>query len=402
MIQVVNTKNLLEPPIQTKNEVGTIKHIRGARMNGMAMTQSVAQRNEEGQIAPARALLLSVVSFAMLSASAAKAEENAEAKLVAADIPAAGAAVAQPPVPRGGEEAVERVKSHAGKMRLALTLAGGGSRGAAHIGVLKVLEKEGIKPDLITGSSIGAFIGSLYAGGLSATQIEEMALSGKLKKAFFPRPRLVQVMLYAPRYQVARMMCLKPKIGLYSGKSISRCIRESLPADVQNFEDLKIPLVVTSINLVDTKPVWISKGNIADAVRASNTVPFVYRTLGPKDGPQLVDGGIRENLPAEIADAADAPLVVAVKLHSYLEKVPREKFDTNFELADRVTSILMSEVENKGVTGADILIEPKVQFMTMHSFTKKELASAIAEGEKAAREALPAIKAQLSARTASN
>lgn len=301
--------------------------------------------------------------------------------------------VAQPPVPKGqvSTEAINR----SGKIRLALTLAGGGSRGVAHIGVLKVLHKEGIKPDLIAGSSVGALIGSLYAAGLTPEQIEKIVLEGGLKKAYFPRPRYLQSILYGTRYGISRLMFLKPKIGLYSGKSIARFIDDNLPPGVTDFADLKVPLVVTAINLIDTKPTWINSGKISDAVRASNTVPFIYRSPGAIDGPQLVDGGIRANLPTGVADAVGAPFVVAVKLHSYLEKEPRKEFDTHFEYADRITSILMAEIENKAVVGADILIEPKVEFMTMHSFDQKHLKSAIAAGEAAAREKLQAISAGL-------
>ncbi len=278
---------------------------------------------------------------------------------------------------------------------MALTLAGGGSRGVAHIGVLKVLEEEGITPDLITASSVGALIGSLYAAGVTPKDIEKIVLDGGLKTAYFPRPKIVQSIIYGTRYSLARLIFLKPKIGLYSGKSISKFIEHNLPAGVESFSDLKIPLVLTSINLNDTKPIWISEGKIAPAVRISNTVPFMYRSPGPKDGPQLVDGGIRANLPTHIAEIAGAPLVVAVKLHSYLELASRKDFDTYLDYADRVTSIFMAEIENKAIADADILIEPKVQSMTMHSFDKEEIRSAIAEGEIAARKMLPEIKAKL-------
>jgi NTE family protein len=304
-------------------------------------------------------------------------------------------AIAQPATPLGAGSAAAKVQQRNGKVRLALTLAGGGSRGAAHIGVLKVLEQEGIKPDFISGSSIGGLIGSLYAAGVPASKLEELAVTGKFKKAFFPVPERVQSIIYGTRYGLSRMLFIHPKIGLYSGRSIAKFVEKNLPEGVENFEDLKIPFALAAVNLVDTKPVWISKGKLSTAVRASNTVPFMYRPIGPKDGAQLVDAGIRDNLPTDIAQSIGAPVVVAVKLHSYLEKAPRKEFDTNFAYADRITSIFMAEIESKGVSKADVLIEPKVQFMNMRSFNGKEMAKAIAEGEKAAREALPEIKRRL-------
>ncbi|HIA55194.1 MAG TPA: patatin-like phospholipase family protein [Candidatus Melainabacteria bacterium] len=306
-----------------------------------------------------------------------------------------GSAIAQPPSAK--KTSAPNMLKTPTKIRLALTLAGGGSRGVAHIGVLKVLHKEGIEPDLITGSSVGAMIGSLYAAGLTPEEIEKLALNGDLKKAYFPRPRFLQSIIYGARYGLSRLMFLKPKIGLYSGRSIARFIENNLPSGVTEFKDLKIPLVVTSLNLIDTKPVWISSGKVSFAVRVSNTVPFMYRSPGSIEGPQLVDGGIRSNLPTGIADALGAPLVVAVKLHSYLEKSPRKEFDTNLEYADRVTSILMAEIEGKAVGTADIIIEPKVEFMTMHTFDEEHLKCAIKAGELAALQKLQAIKAGLHA-----
>src|SRR5262249_15712055 len=123
---------------------------------------------------------------------------------LAADGPesvSAGAAVPQPAPPEGiADVKKERLRTPDGKVRLALTLAGGGARGAAHIGVLKVLDEEGIRPDFIAGCSMGALIGSLYAAGMSGRDLERLALSGELKKAFFPIPLPVKSVMYFPQY----------------------------------------------------------------------------------------------------------------------------------------------------------------------------------------------------------
>jgi NTE family protein len=273
----------------------------------------------------------------------------------------------------------------------ALSLAGGGARGAAHIGVLKVLEKEHLRPTLIAGSSIGAFIGALWASGIPAAEIERLITSGEFRQAFFPTPLRVQSMLYFPRYALARLLFIKPDIGIYSGKSIARFINKHLPHGVRNFEDTPIPVTVTAINLLDTRPVWLSKGSIAEAVRASCSIPFLYRPL-KREGQRLVDGGIRENLPTEVAQAAGSPSVVAVRLHGYLSKLAPNKVDTNLEFLDRIASIFMAEIEQKSVANADVLIEPEVQNMHELAFTKEDLAEAIASGEKAAQLAVPRIK----------
>lgn len=275
---------------------------------------------------------------------------------------------------------------------LALTLAGGGARGAAHIGVLKVLEAAGIRPDFVSGSSIGAMIGGLYAAGVPVSEIEHLTLSGALRKADFPSNRKVQAASYFGPYLLARAVFTHPQIGLYSGRSLSEFVKKHLPRGVVKIEDMPIPFSAAAVDLTTTKAVWLSKGSIADAIRASNSAPGFFRPV--KVGEQvLVDGGVRTNLPTEIAEAQGAPVVVAVRLQAYLEKVDQKEYETIMDYCDRVSSILLSEIENKAVDKADILIEPKIPWMKMSSFKRKELESAIEAGEIATRKALPKIRA---------
>ncbi|MBX9696271.1 MAG: patatin-like phospholipase family protein, partial [Cyanobacteria bacterium] len=232
---------------------------------------------------------------------------------------------------------------------------------------------------------------------------EKLFLNGRVQKAFFPKPRILQSVLYVPRYTLVRALTpFSPPIGLYSGKSLAKFIDENLPPNVRNIEDLKIPAAFTAVNLVDTKPVWMVKGSISRAVQASCSVPFMYRPVRTDDGAILIDGGIRSNLPTDVAEAAGAPLVVAVKLHSYLNKVDNKKgFPNVTAYADRITSVVMAEVEGKAVADADILIEPKVQYVPLETFDKPELIkAAIQAGEDAARAAVPEIKRRLSFSTA--
>lgn len=300
-------------------------------------------------------------------------------------------AVSQPAKAEEATQVMQAAQEKAGKVRLAITLAGGGARGAAHIGVLRALEKAGIRPDFIAGNSSGAIIGSMYASGMTPDKIEETILSGKLKKAFFPKPMALQQALYVTRYAVQKLIGMKPRIGLYSGKSIAKFMDKTLPAGIENIEDTKIPLAITAINMVDTKPHWCSKGPIADAVRASCSVPLVYRPV-EKDGMHLVDGGLRENMPTDMAQAAGAPVVLAVRLHRYLDVAEKDKFDSITEFVDRVTSILLAEIETKAIANADVVIEPKLPGMTMRSFKQADLREAIAEGEQATNKIIPKLQ----------
>lgn len=287
--------------------------------------------------------------------------------------------------------------------KFALTLAGGGARGAAHVGVLKVLEREGLRPDFVCGSSIGAMIGGLYAAGVPIVDIEKLVVSGDLGKAFFPINRKVQVFTYGVPYSLARTILIHPQIGLYSGKSLSKFVSKNLPAGIVNIEDMPIPFAAAATDLLTTKAVWLSKGSIADAIRASNSAPGFFRPF--KVGEHvLVDGGVRANLPTEIAEAQGAPLVVAVRLQAHLARVDQKKYDTFLDYGDRLSSILLAEIESNAVNKADVIIEPKMPWMRMSSFHEKEMKEAITAGEVAATKMLPqiyAMRKKTDSRTAS-
>lgn len=281
-----------------------------------------------------------------------------------------------------------------GKVKIALTLAGGGARGAAHIGALKALEQAGIHPDYITGSSIGAVVGSLYAAGVPIARIEELFLNGELKKAFLPHSLTMQTVRYFPVYGLKRALLQHPPIGMYSGKEIAKFIRRNLPPGRENVEQFPIPFTAIATNLLDTRPVWIAKGDAAEVVRASASVPFIYKPV-QFGAQELVDGGVRANLPTAPAAAAGAPIIVAVRLHGTLDAQSPRSVRTVFAYADRILSMLLAEVESKETSNADVLIEPDVGDMHLYSFDAADQAKAIAAGEAATRAILPKLRQRL-------
>lgn len=307
--------------------------------------------------------------------------------------PVDGPTVKQPAAPAGVQD-VEQQAMHRGRPRIALSLGGGGGRGAAHVGVLKVLEEAGIKPDFVAGSSIGAVIGSLYCAGVPVSRIEELTLNGELRKGLMPSGLKWQAAKSIPRYVLLRTLQLHPAIGLYSGKSIQKFIERNVPPDERNIENLRIPFAAIATNIVDTRPVWISKGSVAEAVRASASIPFVYQTA-KVNGKILMDGGIRENLPTEPALATGAPLIIAVKLNSSLDAQPEKRFRNFLDYSDRILSILMAEIESKTSSEADVLIEPNIADTSTYSFKSEELRKAMLAGEEAARKMLPEIQRKM-------
>lgn len=185
-------------------------------------------------------------------------------------------------------------KQEGKRPRVALVLGGGGARGMSHIGVLKALEEADIKIDMVVGTSIGALLGSCYALGQSAKDLEIEALSLTKRKAI---KELLDITL--------------PKQSLLAGKKahqyIDRLIKKA------NFENTKIPVMVVATNLADGMPVLLTKGDLADAIQASISVPGVFPPI--KIGETyLVDGGVAS--PTPVGEALDwgADVVIAVDL----------------------------------------------------------------------------------------
>lgn len=308
-----------------------------------------------------------------------------------------GQSVSQPASPTGGGDLMNK---ESGKIasgdHIALTLAGGGARGVAHIGVLRVLEQEGIRPDFIAGTSMGAVVGSLYCAGVPVDEIERLVLSGEMKKGFLPSGLRWQAVKYVPLYALKRAFQIKPFIGLYSGKSIAKFINRNLPTSCKNIEDLKIPFAAIGTNLLDTRPYWITKGDVGKAVQASSTMPLVYRPV-EMEGRLVVDGGMRTTL-RDIARASGARTIVAVKLQSTLDATSDKPLRSVIGYSERLTTMVLAEIESKSIAGADVIIEPDVKGSTMDSFAKEDVLRSIEAGEVAARKMIPQIRSQLAAK----
>ncbi len=182
------------------------------------------------------------------------------------------------------------------KPRLGLALSGGGARGIAHIGVLKALEHANIQIDYLAGTSMGGLISAVYAAGLTPAEIESIALE----------------------YRQARKL-LKladptiPRQGLFHGKQMHVFFEKHLQD--YKFSDLRIPLTLVAVDLNSKKEVHLNEGSVADAVRATVSVPGVFAPI-EHDGQRLVDGGILNNLPVDIVRQMGADIVLAVDINS--------------------------------------------------------------------------------------
>ena len=248
-------------------------------------------------------------------------------------------------------------------MKIGLALGSGGARGFAHAGVIKVLEEENIPIHMIAGSSMGALVGALYASGMSTERLYRLAMA-------FRRNDYIDWTL--------------PKMGLIAGRHIKQFI--SVMTKQKRIEDARIPLAVVATDLQKGKKVVFREGNIADAVRASISIPgiFVPERL---NGRLLVDGGVIDRVPATVVRDMGADVVIAVDVASVKKN---DALTSIFDVILQSLDIIQAELASHRIAQADIVIRPQLERYSSYAFTHaKEM---IQMGEEAARQQLPIIR----------
>ncbi len=261
------------------------------------------------------------------------------------------------------------------KPKIGLTLGSGGARGIAHIGVLKVLEKNNIPIDYIAGASSGAFVGAYYALNRKIDGFEKICLGLTKKKVLsFIDP-------------------INPKKALIAGNKLKQEIRRIL--ENKDFNDLKIPLTIIATNLENGQEVHLKKGNLADAVRASIGIPGIFYPAR-LDDKWLVDGGLINATPVDVAREMGADIVIAVDLTMSNEakfKDPAivgtlvQSFDI---MRTELTRLKIQSVRNL------VLIQPTVDDRNeIDALRFYEAKKFIKSGEDAAEKAMPEIKRKI-------
>lgn len=264
------------------------------------------------------------------------------------------------------------------KAKIALVLSGGGARGFAHIGVLKAFEENQIDFDLIVGTSMGSIVGGFYSAGFSADQIQKIAREidwdNIISDAAY-RPNLFLSQKNIPRHHILQLRFdgLVPYIpqSITEGQNVYQLIyRRLLQADFQGIEDfdkLKIPFRSVATDLVSGKRVVLNRGDLAEAMHASIAFPLLFAPV-EYEGMRLVDGGITDNLPVDIAKELSSDIVVAVDATSPLRK-PGD-MNAPWEIADQVTTIMMEEPTRESLQKADLAIIPDLTLYRAGDFTK--------------------------------
>lgn len=248
---------------------------------------------------------------------------------------------------------------------ISLALSGGAARGIAHIGVIKVLQEEGIQVSAVAGSSIGAIIGALLCRGMSWQDMRDIA----------------QTITWGELVQPA----VSP-MGLVKTDRLEQFIDELLEG--ADFQELSTPLTVTAFDITHARPVQLTTGPVASAVRASASIPGIFIPV-MRDETLLVDGGVSDNLPVLALDDLVERTVprVAVDLNPWSEghSVPGNLLEVTF----RTFMALMWNTSQEGRHAADLVIQPDIAHIGYHDLDSRE--ELFAAGENAAQRALESI-----------
>jgi len=254
------------------------------------------------------------------------------------------------------------------KLRIGLALGGGAAKGFAHIGVIKMLEANGIRPDVVSGTSAGSVVGALYASGMDAFQLQETAIS-------LDQASIRDVRLFSG--------------GLVQGQKLQDYVNQLV--ENRTLDKLDKPLAVVSTQLETGQRTVFVRGNTGQAVRASSSIPGVFEPV-EINGKHYVDGGVVSPVPVDAARQLGADVVIAVDISS---KASGSNPQGMLNIVNQSISIMGQKLGEQELTRADIVIRPKVNQIGATDFEQKD--QAIMEGERAALAAMPAIKAKIAA-----
>jgi NTE family protein len=268
------------------------------------------------------------------------------------------------------------------KKKIGLALGSGAARGLAHIGVLDVLEREGIPIDIIAGTSAGAVIGAIYASRQDAARIKREALAISWKR----RAALVDPSL--------------PRSGLIKGKRIESLFTRYIGGNL-DFSELKLPFACVATDIDTGEEIIIKEGPVVKALRASISIPAVF-TVAEREGRYLVDGGLTTPVPVKVVKDMGADFVIAVNVTPQVvernikmsEKRARKPKEPGiFYIITQSIYITTYALAQGNLEQADVVIEPEVGVISAGDFTK--ISDLIRLGEEATEKAIPEIKRKM-------
>ncbi|MCL4456164.1 MAG: patatin-like phospholipase family protein [Nitrospirae bacterium] len=258
----------------------------------------------------------------------------------------------------------EAVQPPSQPAKIALVLGAGASKGFAHIGVLKVLESNKVPVHMLVGTSAGSFVGSMYAYGYNAFQLQKIAIS-------IERGEIIDLTI--------------PDNGFIKGDLLENYVNKTLKNTP--LEKLRMPFYAVATNVQTGQEVVFGKGNTGSAVRASCSIPGIFRPV-KISGQMYVDGGVVSPVAVDAAKKMGADIVIAVDISADLNNSQPE---STIETILQSIGIMYSKMATIQLARADVVIKPRVGHIGSADFDKRH--EAILEGEKAAMEALTKINA---------
>ena len=252
------------------------------------------------------------------------------------------------------------------KVKVGIALGGGAAKGFAHIGVIKMLEANGIEPQVVSGTSAGSVVGALYASGMDPFRMQTQAFA-------LDEAKIRDVRLFSG--------------GLVQGQKLQDYVNDLVGK--RTIQQLKKPFAAVSTQLENGERTVFVRGNTGQAVRASSSIPGVFEpvVIGKAS---YVDGGVVSPVPVDAARQLGADFVIAVDIST---KAPGTKPGSMLGIVNQSISIMGQRLGEQELARADVVLRPKVLDIGPADFTRRN--QAILEGEKAALAALPQIRAGL-------
>jgi NTE family protein len=261
---------------------------------------------------------------------------------------------------------------------IGLALGGGGARGLAHIGVLKVFEREGIPIDCLAGASMGGIIAAAYAAGYSASVLEAEALK-----------------LANPRHLLRLIDPVPPRRGLFAGERVHAYLSTKLGHET-TFDQLRRPLALTAVDARSGTEIVLREGIVVDAVRATMAVPGVFEPV-EQDGYSLIDGGVLNNVPADRVRELGAEIVIAVDVNmepdeaGTWEKAALPGAMVELWRAISIMVVALTEVKLREAQ-PELVLRPQIPEGVTAFSGLNRASDIIATGEAAAEAVLPILR----------
>ena len=280
--------------------------------------------------------------------------------------------------------------------KVGVVLSGGGAKGFAHIGALRVIEEAGIPIDYVAGTSMGSIIGGLYAVGydpdmmqkLCTEQNWDLIIKDQIPRKFIPLEKRINERHYllSLPYENGKFKLKRSMIdGMYVNMLLTRLM---MPAyEERDFSKLPVPFLCIATDMISADPIEFNKGSLAQSIRSSMSIPFLFEPVD-YEGYLLCDGGLTNNFPVRNVKDKGIDIIIGVDLE--IVKSDREVLDNSLKVLERLISVVSQDESNKAREECKILIRPDIGKANMMSFN--DFGPIIRCGEEGARAKFPELK----------